>query len=147
MIPTPGKRPTDYKLMATTLLGTATAGAAATITLAVGSSATNDHYIGWKITLTGGTGAGQVRTVTDYVGGTRRCTVAAWDDSPDNTTTYSLEGGPSLWRDYYRALPAVRKAELKTFRKARRRADTGALKGNPQVLWNAWISQLSDALS
>jgi hypothetical protein len=71
--------------------GTATAGASTTITLAVGSSATDDYYNGLYIETTGGTGSGQVRQIIDYVGSTRVATVdSAWSVTPNNTTTYSI---------------------------------------------------------
>jgi len=73
------------------ITGTAQAGASTTITLAAGSSATDDLYNGLFIELTGGTGSGQVRQITDYVGSTKVATVnAAWATTPDNTSTYSI---------------------------------------------------------
>jgi len=70
--------------------GTATAGGATTITLAVGSSATNSFYNGDMVYLTGGTGAGQGRFVTGYVGGTRVATVGTWAVNPDATSVYVI---------------------------------------------------------
>ena len=70
--------------------GTATAGAATTITLQSTASAQTDAYINSTITLTGGTGSGQERTILDYDGPTRVATVATWTTTPDATTTYSV---------------------------------------------------------
>jgi hypothetical protein len=71
------------------ITGTATAGAASTITLAVGASAVDGFYNGWSIEITGGTSSGDFRTITDYVGSTRVATVAeAWTTPTDNTSTY-----------------------------------------------------------
>lgn len=71
--------------------GTAQAGTSTTITLKSTSSATNDYYNGLYITITGGTGSGQIRTIEDYVGSTKVATVdRAWTTTPDNTSTYSL---------------------------------------------------------
>ena len=75
--------------------GTAQAGAASTITLA--SSATagtvetiDDYYNFAWVQTTGGTGAGQIRQISDYVGSTKVATVdTAWSVQPDNTTVYS----------------------------------------------------------
>lgn len=76
--------------------GTAQAGGASTITLASGASATNDLYIDAVIRITGGTGAGQVNQVTDYVGSTKVATVArAWAPEPDSSSTYELVPGAS----------------------------------------------------
>lgn len=81
----------DYEVF--TLTGTCQAGSgAATIVLAAGASAVDDFYNGWSVETTGGTGANQINTITDYVGATRTCTVTAWGGAtPDNTTTYRLQ--------------------------------------------------------
>jgi hypothetical protein len=71
--------------------GTAQAGASTSITLAAGASATDDFYNGLYIELTGGTGSGQVRQITDYVGSSKVATVnSVWTATPDNTSTYSI---------------------------------------------------------
>ncbi len=55
------------------------------------ASAKDDFYIGCYVHLTGNTGIGQARLVTDYDGATRECTVAPnWATDPDNTTTFSI---------------------------------------------------------
>ena len=70
---------------------TAQAGAATTITLDAGASAVNDFYNGASILTTGGTGVGQYRIITDYVGATKVATVnAAWATNPDATTTFAI---------------------------------------------------------
>lgn len=70
--------------------GTATAGAATTITLQTALGA-DDRAIGCEIHLTGGTGSGQCRSITDYVNGTLVATVnRPWTTNPDNTTTYAV---------------------------------------------------------
>ncbi|MCH9716852.1 MAG: hypothetical protein K0U52_07170 [Gammaproteobacteria bacterium] len=75
--------------------GTAQAGASTTITLAAGASATDDIYNGWYVEITGGTGSGQVKKITDYVGATKVATVASsWSTNPDNTSTYELFNHP-----------------------------------------------------
>lgn len=79
--------------------GTATAGAAGTITLAVGSSAIDDYYTGMIIRTTGGTGGAggsgslgnQARMITNYVGSTRVATVIPnWETNPSSDTTYEV---------------------------------------------------------
>ena len=71
--------------------GTAQAGAASTITLASGSSASDDAYNGWTVEVTSGTGSGQVRTISDYVGSTKVATVStAWATPPDATSVYNI---------------------------------------------------------
>jgi hypothetical protein len=74
--------------------GTAQAGAASTITLAAGASASNNYYNRSGIVITGGTGAGQERLITGYVGATKVATVdEAWVVNPDNTSLYEV--GPA----------------------------------------------------
>lgn len=71
--------------------GTATAGGASAITLAVGASAVDDFYKNMSITITGGTGVGQVRVISAYNGTTKAATVsAAWATQPDATSVYSI---------------------------------------------------------
>lgn len=71
--------------------GTAQAGAATTITLDAGASATTNYYINDIIYLTGGTGAGQARFCTAYNGTTKVATVqSAWATDPDATTTFAI---------------------------------------------------------
>ena len=72
--------------------GTAQAGSAGSITLASGSSATDDYYNGMVISITGGTGSGSKGIITDYVGSTKVATVqkstAAF--TPATSSTYSI---------------------------------------------------------
>jgi len=71
--------------------GTAQAGTSTTITLKSASNSTDDYYNGLYITITGGTGIGQIRLIEDYVGSTKVVTVdRAWTTAPNNTSTYSL---------------------------------------------------------
>lgn len=67
----------------------------ATSTTAVLRSATSfadDLVIGSTLVITGGTGAGQSRAITDWVSSTDTATVATWTTTPDNTSTYEVWG-------------------------------------------------------
>lgn len=77
----------------TTDTGTAQAGGSDTITLKSASSYTSDDDPnGMFITLTSGTGSGQIRHIEDYVASTKVATVyPAWTTQPDNTTGYKVE--------------------------------------------------------
>lgn len=71
--------------------GTAQAGAASTITLAAGASATDNLYNGQFVKINSGTGAGQARVITGYVGSTKVATVdRAWATNPDSTSVYTV---------------------------------------------------------
>lgn len=75
----------------TAVTGTAQAGAATEITLAAGASASDDFYNGWLVTITGGTGSGQINKISDYDGASKVADVEnTWTTTPDNTSTYSL---------------------------------------------------------
>lgn len=76
--------------------GTAQAGAAGTITLTAGASATDNLYRGTRIITTGGTGAGQSRSITAYNGTTKVATIFPnWITNPGADTTYEIQGADS----------------------------------------------------
>jgi Tfp pilus assembly protein PilW len=55
------------------------------------TSPTDNAYSGMQVRLTGGTGAGQSRTIASYSGTTGIATVSqAWGTPPDGTTTYVI---------------------------------------------------------
>ena len=61
------------------------------IQLAATANPTDDHYNGFIVTITAGTGAGQSRTISDYVGATQIATLsAAWTTALDATSVYSI---------------------------------------------------------
>jgi len=71
--------------------GTAQAGASGSLTLDASASAETDIYVGMTLFLTGGTGAGQARTILGYNGTTKVATVdTAWVKTPDATTTFAV---------------------------------------------------------
>jgi len=76
--------------------GTAQAGAATTITLATSATkgsveTTNDYYKYCWLKITSGTGAGQIRQVSSYVGSTKVATVdTAWTTNPSTDSVYSF---------------------------------------------------------
>jgi len=70
---------------------TAAAGAVGSITLDAGASAADDFYNDLIVLLTGGTGVGQARLISDYVGATKVASVVPdWVTAPDATTTFAL---------------------------------------------------------
>ena len=70
----------------------AQAGGASTITLDTGANSTNnDIYSGNVVAILAGTGAGQNRVITGYVGSTRVATVdSTWVVNPDATSVFAL---------------------------------------------------------
>lgn len=75
--------------------GTAASGTSTTIVLEAshGHSADDDYYNNLIIEIVDGTGIGQSKTITDYTGSTRTCTVSTWTTNPDNTSVYEIYGG------------------------------------------------------
>lgn len=75
--------------------GTAQAGASTTITLQSGANANDNYYLNSVVVITDGTGAGQNRRVTGYVGATKVATISGdrnWVTAPDNTSVYAILG-------------------------------------------------------
>lgn len=71
--------------------GTAQAGGANTITLDTGASASDDAYNSMLVYIESGTGAGQERTISDYVGATKVTTVSVnWATNPDATSVFRV---------------------------------------------------------
>lgn len=87
MISTPAWIDNGFKSFAT---GTATAGGASTLTNSAKAWTTN-QWTNYQIRISGGTGAGQIRTVASNTG-TVITVSAAWTTQPDATSTYSIEG-------------------------------------------------------
>lgn len=82
---------------------TAQAGAAGTVTLDASASASDDYYNGCVVEIVAGTGAGQARLVTDYVGSTKVATISPnWVTNPASGSVFAVRAsGPSdveMWR-------------------------------------------------
>lgn len=72
---------------------TAQAGAGTTITLDASASATNSFYNNDLVDILGGTGVGQTKFITGYVGATKVATVdSAWATNPDATSVFNIRG-------------------------------------------------------
>lgn len=84
-------RASAYAILQSMTAGTAQSGTITTITLAAAASSLPGAYVGMRLTLTGGTGNGQVATIVAYEAETRIATVApAWVTIPDSTSTYAI---------------------------------------------------------
>lgn len=77
---------------------TAQAGAVGTITLDAAASAVDGYYNDTVVYLTGGTGIGQVRHISAYVGATKVATIKPnWATAPDATSTFAILSVTSPW--------------------------------------------------
>lgn len=103
---------TDGKLIATPSIiggafkqfatGTATSATATTL-VQTGKTWTASQWINYQVRITGGTGAGQIRTITANTADS--LTVATWTTTPDATSTYAIEGNDDFL--YYMGNNAV----------------------------------------
>jgi hypothetical protein len=87
---------TAQTITATAVTGTATAGATNSITLAVGTSAVNDFYCGQIVTISSGTGAGNIGVITSYNGTSKAATVAPITATFASGVTSQYSIGPSV---------------------------------------------------
>jgi hypothetical protein len=100
LVTTPSWQGSGYVSFAT---GTATAGAASTITNSGKAWATN-QWANYQIRITAGTGVGQIRTIASNTG-TVITVGTAWTTQPDATSVYSIEGNDDFI--YYMGSAAV----------------------------------------
>jgi hypothetical protein len=70
--------------------GTAQGATSTTIQLSTAASTTDDVYNSMTVYISSGTGSGQIKVITDYVGSTKTATVSAWTTTPDNTSVYEV---------------------------------------------------------
>lgn len=99
LVATPSIVDGDFKQFAT---GTATSATATTLTQ-TGKTWTVSQWINSQVRITGGTGAGQIRTITANTADT--LTVATWTTTPDATSVYAIEGNDDFL--YYMGNNAV----------------------------------------
>ena len=73
-------------------IGTAQAGSTSnTIVLSTTASSTDDYYNDMTVYITSGSGAGEFKIITDYVGGTRTATVSTnWTNIPTVTSVFQV---------------------------------------------------------
>jgi len=79
--------------------GVATGVATATLTLRTSAAAVNDYYNGATLEIARGTGAGQTRSIIDYVGSSKIATIdRVWITNPDTSSVYQITApiGPKL---------------------------------------------------
>jgi hypothetical protein len=100
LVATPSWQGSAYVQFAT---GTATAGAASTITN-TGKNWATDQWRNSQIRIVSGTGAGQIRTISSNTA-TVITVGTAWTTEPDNTSVYSIEGNDDFI--YYMGSAAV----------------------------------------
>lgn len=76
--------------------GTLQSATGTTAVLRSAASFANSLVNGATLVLTGGTGAGQSRVITGYVGASDTATVDTWTTTPDNTSTYIIFPTPPV---------------------------------------------------
>lgn len=130
---------------------TAQSGGASTITLASGEETLDDFYKDMEITITGGTGSGQVKTVSAYNGTTKVVTAnSSWSTPPDNTSTYSIAiplkttpaANTARWSTYITASPYVYVCSSGTTTGTGLRVDGSRATGNKSMV-SAQFTQIN----
>jgi hypothetical protein len=99
LIATPGIVGGAFKQFAT---GTASSASSTTI-VQTGKTWATSQWVNSQVRITGGTGSGQIRTITANTADT--LTVATWTVTPDATSTYAIEGNDNFL--YYMGNGAV----------------------------------------
>lgn len=79
----------------TKMRGTVVSATSTTVVLPSTFSATNNAYDGRTISIISGLGAGQSKTISNYVGSTKTCTVTTWTTNPDSTSVFAIDNGPA----------------------------------------------------
>lgn len=75
--------------------GTMQAGSTSTTAVLASATSYADNLInGATLVITGGTGVGQSRVITDWTSATDTANVDTWTTTPDNTSTYMVVGSP-----------------------------------------------------
>ena len=90
LVATPSIVEGDFKSFAS---GTVTSATATTL-VNTGKTWTTGQWVNSQVRITGGTGAGQIRTITANDG--TSLTVATWTTTPDATSTYVIEGNDNF---------------------------------------------------
>jgi hypothetical protein len=79
-----------YAQLGIVTAGTAQSATSTTLVLAASSSFADDELNGAVVVITGGTGVGQSRVITNYTGSTDTAEVDAWTTTPSGTITYCV---------------------------------------------------------
>lgn len=128
--------------------GTAADGAALTITLDSDADPRDDYYNDQQIIIVSGTGVGQIRTISDYVGSTKVATVSvAWTTQPTSNSVFSTLIDTSFPSEFHMLLPLY--AAKQAFIKERSRGialsfDEQILKDMETDLINTYESRSDD---
>jgi hypothetical protein len=86
-------------------LGTAAAGGATSITFDSLADPRNSYYLGASVYIISGTGIGQVRVISAYVGTTKVATVPTWTVNPDTTSIFSILIHEDFPEDFHEIIP------------------------------------------
>ena len=132
------------------IVGTATAGTASSITLDASASADDDFYNNYTVTITSGTGSGQSRKISDYVGSSKVATVSVnWTTTPDATSVYSISlaaipEGSWEYESGYENVWSVTKGWPRTCTFHESRLYFGGSKTRPSTMWGSKVALFFD---
>ena len=132
--------------------GTAQTGTANTITFASSEDTLDGLYREMQVTITGGTGVGQTKTITNYNGATKVATVDTnWSTVPDNTSTYNIyiakrtspAANTARWSTFITASPYVYVCSSRTTTGTGLKVDGARATGNKSMV-SAQFTQVNN---
>jgi len=122
---------------------TAQTGNTNSITLAFGEESLMNYYTEMTISIIGGTGAGQTRTITSYNGTTKVAMVdSVWSNVPDNTSVYKIfiqkrtspAANTARWTTFITASPYVYVCSSRTTTGTGLKVDGARATGNKSMV-------------
>ena len=131
--------------------GTALSGGASTIGLAVTADSLPDAYAEMQISITGGTGSGQTRTITSYNASTKTATVdTPWSTQPDTSSAYlvkiakrtTVAANTARWSTYITSSPYVYVCSSRTTTGTGLKVDGSRATGNKSMV-SAQFTQIN----
>ena len=131
--------------------GTAQSGGPTSITLQSSADVLSDFYNEMQITITGGTGSGQTRTILSYNGSTKFTVVdTPWSTSPDSSSTYKIQiqrrttvaANTARWTTYITSSPYVYVCSSRTTTGTGLKVDGSRATGNKSMV-SAQFTQIN----
>ena len=131
--------------------GTAITGGPSTISLSVSAESLTDAYSEMQISITGGTGSGQTKTITSYNSSTKTATVdTPWTTQPDSSSVYNISiarrvtvaANTARWSTYITSSPYVYVCSSRTTTGTGLKVDGALATGNKSMV-SAQFTQIN----
>lgn len=131
--------------------GTAQSGGPTSIVLQSSADSLLNYYVDMEISITGGTGAGQSKTITTYNGSTKFASVdTPWSTEPDSSSVYNIKiakrttvaANTARWSTYITASPYVYVCSSRTTTGTGLKVDGALATGNKSMV-SAQFTQIN----